>query len=230
MSPLDLFGGPGYAFAIVIATETIVRSSSPRQSFVPGAAVPLADFERQGSLVLPGYSWQHYLSLDALFEDSGVRVRFLRNYIEIMAPISENHEERKVHLSRLVEAWCLARDIEVFGRGSTTLKIPNEAGGEPDESYCFHEKKARPDLVIEIALTSGGLSKRAFYGAFRIPELWIWRNDALEVHGFDEATGEYHARTTSAVLEGIDLSALAECAVLPSINQAVRAFRERTKK
>ena len=188
----------------------------------------MVEFERQGSLVLPSRSWNDYEELDELFQDTGVRVRFLHHYIEIMAPISEPHESRKKHIGCLVEAWCVDRDIEIFGRGSTTLKIPQEAGGEPDESYCFHENKKRPDLAIEIALTSGGLSKRAFYAQFEVPELWIWRNERLEVHVFDEASRDYQEAESSAILKGIDVQAVAQCAALPSINKALKEFRRRT--
>ena len=179
--------------------------------------------------MLPGYTWAQYVSLDELFQDSGVRVRFLDHHIEIIAPISEAHEVRKIHVSCCVEAWCLDRNIEIFGRGSTTLKIVEEAGGEPDESYCFHEPKPRPDLVIEIALTSGGLSKRAFYAKFEVPEIWIWRNNRLEVHVFDEtAETKYVEAESSLQLPEIDLKAIEKCATLPSINQAVREFRKLT--
>jgi Uma2 family endonuclease len=200
---------------------------APRTRFDPAVPAPGIAFENQGSLVLPGYSWDCYRSLDELFQDTGVRVRFLDHYLEIMAPISEPHEHRKTHIACLIETWCLDRDIEVFGKGSTTLTIPGVAGGEPDESYSFHEPKARPDLVLEVALTSGGLSKRAFYAKFEIPELWIWREDRLEVHGWNAGTRTYDPGATSRVLPGIDLAALQECARLPSINQAVREFRKR---
>ena len=178
--------------------------------------------------MLPGYSWAHYLSLDELFQGSGVRVRYLNHYLEIMPPISESHEERKVHLGRIVDFWCMEKGIEQYGQGSATLKIANEAGGKPDESFCFGEKKPVPDLVIEIALTSGGLSKRAFYAKFKVPELWIWRNEKLEIFIYDDTSESgYTASVESHVLKGIDVNAVEECAVLPSITQAVRAFRER---
>jgi len=177
--------------------------------------------------VLPGYTWAQYLSLDELFHGSGTRVRFLDHTLEIMPPISASHEGRKKHLGCLVEAWCLHKGIELFGSGSATLKVPGEAGGEPDESYSVGTDKPIPDLVIEVALTSGGLSKRAFYSRFQVPELWIWRDEALEVHLFDTATAAYVPSAESRVLPGLDLAAVAECAVLPSITQAVAAFRKR---
>lgn len=200
---------------------------TPAASFPSPAIESPRDYGAQNPLVLPGYSWEHYRSLADLFQGTSVRVRFLDHRIEIMPPISETHEERKVHIGRLVDAWCLDRDIECFGRGSATMEIPDTAGGEPDESYYFGEKKGRPDLVIEIALTSGGLSKRAFYAKFQVPELWIWRKNRLEVHVFDEGSNQWAETRESRVLPGIPIDAIEACATLPSITQAVREFRKR---
>lgn len=181
----------------------------------------------QASLVLQGYSWEQYLSIDELFSESGVRVRFLDHFLEIMAPVSLQHENRKSNLGCLVESWCLDKGIEFMVWGNTTLTNPEKSGGEPDESYCFHEKKEFPDLVIEVALTSGGLSKRAFYATFGIPELWIWREDDLEIHEFNDESGEYDRVSASVVLPGIDTGALVECARMEFASQAIREFRKR---
>lgn len=183
------------------------------------------DLENQRPLVLEGYTWEQYLSLDELFQDSGVRVRYLDHHIEIMPPISESHEEKKSNLGRLLEAWCLDHGVEFWARGSMTLTKLKEAGGEPDECYHFRTKKEYPDLAIEVALTSGGLSKRAFYAKFPIPELWIWRGGALEVWVFHTESGGYDRRETSEVLPGIDLAALARCATIERTSEAIRAFR-----
>lgn len=181
---------------------------------------------QQSPLVLQGYTWDHYLSLGELFEDSGVRIRFLHDSIEIMPPVSADHESRKIHVSCLVEQWCLEKDITLIGRGSTTLKQENIAGGEPDESYCIGEPKPVPDLAIEIALTSGGLSKRSFYQVYRVPEVWIWRNEKLQVFVLNSQSGEYGEASESEVLPDIPIQAVEQCALLPSINEAVKAFRE----
>jgi len=181
----------------------------------------------QTPLVLSGYTWQQYQSIEELFSGSGVRVRFLDHQIEIMAPVSEAHEERKSHLGCLVETWCLERRIRFCIRGNTTLLRQDEGGGEPDESYCFGEKKPVPDLAIEVALTSGGLSKRAFYAKFAVPELWIWRQERLEVFVWDVEEGNYRASVESAVLPGLDLGLLVECARMEYASDAIQEFRRR---
>ncbi len=183
--------------------------------------------EEQRPLVLHGYSWEQYLSIEAFFEETGTRVKFLHGDLEIMPPVSEHHENRKSHIGRLIEAFCLERDIEYFAKGSYTMLKPGESGGEPDECYCFGENKPWPDLVVEVALTSGGLSKRAFYATFPVPELWIWRKDRLEVHAFDPDREAYEAVEASRQLPGIDLGWLVECSRLEATSQAVKAFRAR---
>jgi len=201
--------------------------SIPRQ-FDPGAEIDPSVLASQSPLVLPDCTWEQYVAVDAALEDRrGVKVRFLLGYLEIMFPTSLEHERRKSHLGRLVEAWCLDREIDFFINGETTLKREFEAAGAPDESYMFHGEKERPDLVIEVALTSGGLSKRAFYKRFGIPELWIWRHDRLEVHRLSAETHEYETASQSAELPGIPLGDVEECARIESASQAIRDFRRR---
>ena len=101
-------------------------------------------------------------------------------------------------------------------------------GGDLMQKNARNEQSGagRPDLVIEIALTSGGLSKRAFYAKFRVPEIWIWRKDHIEVHVFDEQTNQWQETRESRVLPGIPIDAVETCAILPSITQAVCEFRK----
>jgi len=205
----------------------VASLSIPRQ-FDPAAEIDLNALASQTPLVLPDCTWEQYLAVDAALGDRrGVKVRFLQGYLEIMFPTSLEHERRKSHLGRLVETWCLERDVEFFINGEATLRREFEAAGAPDESYIFHAEKDRPDLVIEVALTSGGLSKRAFYKRFGIPELWIWRNDQLEIHQLSAETGDYESVTQSAVLPGIPLGDVEECARIESASQAIREFRRR---
>ena len=81
--------------------------------------------------------------------------------------------------------------------------------------------------MVEVALSSGGLSKRGFYATFPVPELWFWRNNALEVHLFDEKKGEYLVSQNSQHLPGIDLEWLVECSKIPATSQAIKTFRKK---
>ena len=55
-----------------------------------------------------------------------------------------------------------------------------QAGAEPDKSWCIGQEKEFPDLVLEIALTSGGINKLEIYRRFKVPEVWFWRRNKLE--------------------------------------------------
>ena len=93
---------------------------------------------------------------------------------------------------------------------------------------CFGEKKEISDLVIEVALTSGGLSKRAFYRKFPVPEVWVWRRDHLEEFHWDAAAEDYVASEASRCLPGLDLGRLEVCARMDCASDAIRAFRDGT--
>jgi Uma2 family endonuclease len=66
--------------------------------------------------------------------------------------------------------------IEIMPRGQATMRLAlKQVGAEPDESWCIGEEKEFPDLVLEIALTSGGVDKLEIYRRFNVPEAWFWR-------------------------------------------------------
>lgn len=94
------------------------------------------------------------------------------------------------------------------------------------EQY-LREDKEWPDLAVEGALTSGGLSKRKFYATFPVPELWIWRKDNLEVHVFDATKGEYDLSESSTQLPGIDIAWLVECSKIHITSEAIKSFRSK---
>ena len=176
-------------------------------------------------IVLRGVDWECYEKLDELLEDvPGVRLTYLDGELEIMSPISKRHEQRKIALSSMLEAYCMDHDIDLFGQGSTTIgSKQEETSGEPDESYAFGEDKDRPDLVIEVALTSGGLNKLERYRRLAIPEVWIWSNERLGVFVLGEEG--YVTADKSKVLPGIDLVTLEACARIDGTSRAVKAFQ-----
>ena len=174
-------------------------------------------------LLLQGMAWQDYLLLDkSRHRWGGAKVAYLDGTIELMFPSFE-HESRKSLLSYLLEAWLVDQDIEHFHHGSTTLKKELEkAGKEPDESYCFHRQRKLPDLVIEVAITSGGVDTLEIYRRFRIPEVWIWQKERL--HAFVLRDEEYVKSTKSHWFPELNLSWLAQCAKVEGGLQARKKF------
>lgn len=171
--------------------------------------------------------WSHYEAQLAFRGDASTpRIAYLDGAMELMSP-SKDHERIKSYLGRLVEAFALERGIDLSPYGSWTLKeAPKQAGVEPDECYLLGPDQARetPDLVIEVIWTSGGIDKLEAYRRLRVPEVWFWKDGAIEVHVL---LGErYESRERSVQLEGLDLPLLLSFLDRPTAIQAVRAFRE----
>ncbi|MFN9407014.1 MAG: Uma2 family endonuclease, partial [Dolichospermum sp.] len=44
--------------------------------------------------------------------------------------------------------------------------------------------RKRPDLVIEVVVSSGGIDKLEAYKRLQIPEVWFWMNDELLFYSY----------------------------------------------
>jgi Uma2 family endonuclease len=100
-----------------------------------------------------------------------------------------------------------------------------QAGAEPDESWCLDEEKEFPDLVLEIALTSGGVNKLELYRRFQVPEVWFWREGRLRVFVLRPDGSAYQEVSRSRLLPKLDITLLDRCASIRSWQQARRQFR-----
>jgi Uma2 family endonuclease len=99
-------------------------------------------------------------------------------------------------------------------------------GAEPDECYVFGHvaEPERPDLVIEVVWTSGGIDKLDIYRRLAVPEVWYWRNGRISVHVLDGE--QYREASSSVALAGIDLVELVSYMDASSTSQALRAYRD----
>ena len=101
------------------------------------------------------------------------------------------------------------------------MKLPQRRGIEPD--YCFYidnwqavagqrrinwSESPAPDLVIEIDITS--YTNVDDYLAFRVPEVWLLRNDVVTIYSLQEE--QYVVVDSSRYFPEIDiLSLIADC-------------------
>jgi Uma2 family endonuclease len=110
-------------------------------------------------------------------------------------------------------------------RGQATMRLAlKQAGAEPDEAWCIGEEKEFPDLVLEIALSGGGVNKLEVYRRFKVPEVWFWRGNRLEIFVLGKS-GTYEAFSKSRLLPNLDISLLQSCVAIRSWLQARHAFR-----
>jgi Uma2 family endonuclease len=182
--------------------------------------------EPEQRVVYSDISWERYLAFDKELGDdrSGPRLYYLDGQLEIMST-SEEHERIKKWIADLMAVYFEETGIEIMPRGQATMRLAmKKAGAEPDESWCIEEEKKFPDLVLEIALSSGGINKLETYRRFRVPEVWLWRKGKLELHALNRA-GVYETTPKSRLLPQLDLGLLEKCVGIPSWQEARRTFR-----
>ncbi|MEA3208813.1 MAG: hypothetical protein QOE70_1870 [Chthoniobacter sp.] len=189
---------------------------------------PLAGgVEPEERLILCGLGWQRYLALDKALGDDrpGPRFYYLDGDLEIMITSNE-HERIKKWIADLMTVYFEQAGTEIIPRGQATMRQAlKEAGAEPNESWCIGEEKEFPDIVLEIALTSGGLSKLEIYRRFAVPEMWLWRRGALEVFVLRADASAYDRVPDSRMLPDLPVELLQRCVAIPSWQGARRAFR-----
>jgi len=190
----------------------------------PEPVAPGAEAEQR--VVFCGISWKRYLAFDKKLGDDrpGPRLYYLEGELEIMTTSNE-HERIKKWIGGFMDDFFLEAGTEIMPRGQASRRLAlKQAGAEPDESWCIGLEKEFPDLVLEIALTSGGINKLEIYRRFKVPEVWFWRRGKLEIFALS-SSGAYTQVQKSRLLPRLDISLLERCAAIRSWQQARRTFR-----
>lgn len=178
----------------------------------------------KGVAFLSNVTWETLEKLDADLADTGARLTYLDGCLEIMAPLSEEHEEPKNTLGQVLEIYMRTKDIRFYGRGSTTIGM-KELGArkEPDESYCLGTRKLVPDLAIdEITVRSGGIDTLEIYRRIGVREVWFWEDGVISVYCL-RPTG-YELVSKSELLPELDLRSIEFYSRMADQYDAVNAF------
>jgi Uma2 family endonuclease len=178
-------------------------------------------------VVYCGLSWKRYLAFDHKLGDDrpGPRLYFLDGELEIMTT-SKEHERIKEWIGGLLDIYFDEARMEIMPRGQATMRLAlREAGAEPDKSWCIGPEEEFPDLVLEIALTSGGVNKLELYRRFKVAEVWFWRHDQLEIFVLD-SSGHYERSPKSRVPADLDVTLIERCVAIRSWQQARQTFRD----
>ena len=183
----------------------------------PLTAPRLAPGERR---TLSGATWADYVRLSADSERTRIKYTFdgPAGLLEIEMPQGHPHESISRLLFWLIVSFAEERGTELSPSGSVTVRREDLArGAEPDESfYVTHVAdfpppgtnlldlqggQRPPDLVIEVDVTSPGVSKLPIYAALGIPEVWVWEDEAIVPRRL-AAGGGYAVRDNSDELPG----------------------------
>ena len=175
-------------------------------------------------VTLYGVSWERFEIIEfALSGITGVRLIYLDGTLDIMAPLSPEHEDSKSTIGLLLEAYLREKGIRFYVRGGPTLGSRSVgARGEPDESYNLETKKDVPDIAIEVVITSGGVDKLTKYKRWRVPEVWFWEKGQLSVYHLREQ--EYEQIARSEFVPELDLALLVAKANMSDQYDAVNEF------
>jgi Uma2 family endonuclease len=178
---------------------------------------------RSSGVVLHNVNWDTLEKLDADLEGTGARLTYLDGSLEIMTPLSDEHEEPRNTLGQLLEIYMRLKGIRFYGRGSTTIGM-KELGArkEPDESYCLGERRKIPDLALEVTVTSGGIEVLEIYRRIGVAEVWFWEDGVISVYCL-RAAG-YELVRQSELLPELDLRSLEFHARMADQFDAVNAF------
>ncbi len=202
-----------------------VLEAPRRRRAATGAASSPVGVEQDQLTTIWDATWPLYQQIDTRVEGTRTRASFLQGRLDLMT-LSIDHERIKNTLHDLIVAHCQDEDIEYSSQGAATLRIPKDRAKEPDDSFVFGDlKKPRPDMVLEVVLTSGAMDKLEFYAPFRIPEVWIWESAGLQIFLLDG--GRYRKVKKSRLLPKFEAALAGSLATCQSTSQAVREFRKK---
>ncbi|NEQ98744.1 MAG: Uma2 family endonuclease, partial [Cyanothece sp. SIO2G6] len=151
-----------------------------------------------GEVILRSQTWNDYEALmKTRRQQPSLKISYNASTQEIwiMSPLPK-HANRSAVLADLVKALLRFSHLDWQDFDPLTLKKMQQRGLEPD--HCFYITNYQailgneridlavdppPDLAIEVDVTS--FSSVADYEAIAIPELWIYRNQRLQIYQFD---------------------------------------------
>ena len=168
-------------------------------------------------LVLHGVPWSHYETLLDLFKDRSLRLTYDRGTLELMTPLSI-HERCKKLIGRMIDVMTLEWGVRIVAVGSTTFRSEEALRGlEPDQCYYLANADgvadwARvdldvdppPDLAIEIDVTSNSRFRLGIYSALKVPEVWRFDGETLQVLRLEGET--YRPAAASIALPSAPIS------------------------
>ncbi|MGF2038123.1 MAG: Uma2 family endonuclease [Nostoc sp. CmiVER01] len=190
-------------------------------------SIPLVDQPTEEKLVtLKDVSWEQFKGIEAqLQENRNVRLSYLSGILEIMSPIGDKHEKVKSTVGLLLEAYMKKLSIRFYRRGGFTLEEPGYASGTPDESYSIGTEREVPDIVIEIIVTSGSISRKELYKPKKVPEVWFWKSNQIKIFHLSES-GEYEEVNRSGFFPNLDPALMLSYIAMPDQYDAIIEFEQ----
>jgi Uma2 family endonuclease len=176
-------------------------------------------------LLFPGLTWQQFKDLEPLLDIPEVRLSFLDGVLEIRRMPGKTHKVLKRRLSSLLDVYFDLVEIDYTPTGSMMLEdeLAN-VRREVDLSYEIGFNRIRPDIAIEVVVSSGGIDKLQAYHQLKIPEVWFYQSQELSLYSMKADETGYVEIQRSQVLPGLNVELLKDCINIENHHQAVKAF------
>ena len=175
-------------------------------------------------LLFPGLTWEQFKTLEPMLDIPGVRLSFLDGVLEIEKMPGIKHETAKGRIGALLELYMMAAEIDFTPTESLTLENESRmVKREADKSYELGADRERPDLAIEVVVTSGGIDKLEAYKRLKIREVWFWEKSQLSLYALREE--EYEQIAASELLPELDIALFVRCMNIANHVEAVKEFR-----
>ncbi len=212
---------------MTIATPTLEPDVQPQvQSDVQPLPIALTE---SPVMLFDGLTWREFRVVEQLLDRSGYRFSFLDGVLEILKMPGELHETVKERLGALLELYLLTAGFEFTPTGSMTLESEADlVKREADKSYRLKDHRGRPDLAIEVVVSSGGINKLELYQRLKISEVWFWEDGVLELYHLrqDGENLSYEKIVQSEEVAGIDLELLKRCVLMNSHVEALKVWQK----
>lgn len=178
-------------------------------------------------VLLHGVPWSTYAVLADSVDSPAVRLTYLEGLLEIMT-VSLAHEVSNKQIARMVELFCLERDIPLFGYGRTTYRDKAKARGlEPDEWYTRGSRLfPPPDIAIEVVVSNPLLDKLDVYRGLGVREVWIYRQKQHAFELYALRGDHYELVDTSEIIPELDFTRILHYLQEPDQHAALKAFRD----
>ena len=175
-------------------------------------------------LLFPGLTWEQFKTLEPMLDIPGVRLSFLDGVLEIEKMPGRKHETAKGRIGALLELYMMAAEIDFTPTESLTLENESRmVKREADKSYELGADRERPDLAIEVVVTSGGIDKLEAYKRLKIREVWFWEKSQLSLYALREE--EYEQIAASELLPELDIALFVRCMNIVNHVEAIKEFR-----